>query len=185
MKRKKLVVAAALLALVIGDTHAQELPNPKPGKPHEVFKHDAGTWDSEVKMYFGGPQAPPTKFKGVEKTQLVSGDLYLKTEYTSKMGDRVFEGHGLVGYNSRTEKYEGTWVDNFGSIPTRMHDGTYDAKTKTFTIYNEVLTDDGQTHKQKQVTTYLGEGKKKFEIYLLLGKGQDFKFMEMTQTRRK
>ncbi len=164
---------------------AQDLP--KPGKAHALFARDAGTWDCDLKMFFQGPQAPPTEFKGVEVNKLVSGDLYLQTSFKCQMGDRSFEGHSLMGYDPRSKKYVGTWVDNFTSIPSRIK-GEYDQDARTFTVHKAVVDASGKELKSKQITTWLDESRKKTEIFLVVQAGEkeiNIKLMEMLAKKRK
>ncbi|QDU36854.1 hypothetical protein Mal4_11540 [Maioricimonas rarisocia] len=180
-------MSVALVMLLVTPAFAQDFPNPQPGDAHEILARDAGTWDCTLRMYLQGPDGEPTEYKGTEVNRLVSGDLYLRTRFTAKMGDRKFEGHGLMGYDPRSEKYTGTWVDNFSVIPSRFS-GTYDAESKTLTIYNTVVHDEsGAEFKQKQVTVWEDDSHKEFTIYLVVesdGKTQDVKLMEMTAVKK-
>jgi hypothetical protein len=182
-----LPIVFAAIAVVL-PTSAVAQPTPKPGKPHELLASDAGTWDCEVKMFLRGPQAPPTEFKGVEVNKLVSGGLYLQSSFTYAMGNRGgFEGHSLMGYNPRTKKYVGTWVDNFTSVPSEI-DGEYDEKSKTLTIHSTVVDGQGNEMKSKNTTTWLDDSKKQFAAFLIVeaeGKNMEVKLMEMTATKRK
>ncbi len=167
-------------------TYAQELPNPQPGKPHQIFAQDAGTWDCNVKMFFQGPQGPPAEFQGVEVNKALCGGLYAQSSFTLPMGERTFEGHGLMGFDPRTSEYEGTWVDNFTSVPSTLK-GTFDESGKTMTLHSSVVDPAGNELKQKQVTTWLDASHKKFEIFLVLdqgGQNLDIKLMEMTSKKR-
>lgn len=179
---------SALVLSAIPCAVAQDLPNPKPGEAHEILAKDAGTWSSEVKMYFQGPTGPASVYKGVETNKVVSGGLYLRSEFTCKMGKRTFEGHSLLGYDPRSKAYVGTWVDNFSTAPSSLK-GTYDSKSKTMTIYSKVFDpESGQELQQKQITTWESDTKKKFEIFLVVeagGKKMDIKLMEMTSTKQK
>ena len=179
-----LLVAFACYSPAVAE--AQE--NPKPGKPHELLALDAGTWDCDVKMFLGGPDAPPSTYKGVEINKLVSGGLYLQSSFTYPMGgQREFEGHSLMGYNPRTKKYVGTWVDNFTSVPSAI-DGEYDEKTKTLTIHTTVVDGQGNEMKSKNATKWLDDSKKEFAAYLIVeagGQKMEIKLMEMTATKRK
>jgi hypothetical protein len=163
-------------------------PLPKPGKPHAVLAQDAGTWDCVVKMYFGGPDAPPSEFKGVEENKLVSGNLYLLSTFRCTMGDRGdFEGHGLMGYDVRARKYTGTWVDNFTAAPSPMQ-GDYDEKTKTLTVHSAAVDAQGNEMKSRMVTTWRDDGTKQFTVYLVVeagGKETLIKLMEMTGKKRR
>lgn len=176
---------AVAVVLVPSLALAQDFPDPKPTAAHAVLKKDAGTWDCAVKMYLAGPASDPSEFKGVERSQLVSGGLHLRTVFECQMGDRKFVGHGLAGYDAESEKYLGTWVDNFTSGPVQT-EGTYDAEANTMTVLATVR-EAGRTMKQKQVTKYNADGSKEFTILLTEVDGQkvEFTLMEMTCKRRK
>ncbi len=162
---------------------AQEFPNPKPGPAHEMLAMDAGTWDCEVKMYFQGPDGPATEFKGVAVNVLVSGDLYLKSEFTCQMGERKFEAHSLMGYDAEAKHYTGVWVDNFTVTPAVVK-GEYDETTKTYTESRKVVSEAGQAIEQKAVMTWTGDAARKTEVFWVLGEGLEVKIMEMTATKR-
>ena len=165
---------------------AQGFPTPKPGEAHEMFAADEGTWKCEVEMFVNGPDGPPEKYTGTEVNKLVSGGLYLKSEFRSKMGDQDFEGHGLMGYNPKKKRYEGMWVDNFTEAPTRMT-GRYNKAKKIFTVTGVVQDEEGNDMKQKQVTTHLDDKTKRFEIFLVVeagGKEMEIKLMSMKATKQ-
>ena len=167
---------------------AQDFPNPKPTKAHKHLAKEVGSWDCDVKMFLQGPTGPATAYKGVEVNKLVSGNLFLQSRFTCQMGDRKFEGHSLMGYDSRSKTYVGTWVDNFTSSPTQMK-GTYDTKAKTFTVHSKIFDEaTGAEIPQKQVTTYLDDCTKQFEIFMVIkvaDQTMDIKLMEMTAKKRK
>jgi len=137
-------------------------------------------------MYLQGPDGPATEYKGVETIEMVAGDRFSKSEFVCKFGDRDFEGHSLLGWDPQKEKYTGLWVDSFNAAPTAMT-GTYDREKKTLTMHSTVVDGSGNELKQKQVTTYLDENKKRFESYLIVeqgGRPLEVKLMEITSTRR-
>jgi hypothetical protein len=160
----------------------------KTDKPHELFSRDAGTWDCQVKMFFRGPAGPPVEFKGVEVNELVSGGLYQRTSFKYSMGNRgEFEGHALVGYDPRIQKYVGTWVDNRTTVPSRI-EAEFDESEKTMTDRRTVVDGRGKEFKSKQITTWLDDSSKKLEIFMTVeadGKETDIKLMEMIATKRK
>jgi hypothetical protein len=160
----------------------------RPGKPHELLAMDAGTWDCKVRMFFGGPDAPPEEFNGIEENQLVSGGLYLQTSFTHPMGRRgEFEGHSLIGFDPRVKKYVGTWVDNRTAIPRQIM-GDFDEMLKTLTISSIVVDGRGRELKTRQVTRWLDESNKTLEIFMVIAAGDDeteIKLMELTATKRR
>ncbi|REJ94001.1 MAG: DUF1579 domain-containing protein [Planctomycetota bacterium] len=178
----------ALTALVVSSqASAQELPNPQPTEAHKVLAAEEGTWDAAVKMYFQGPTEPATEYEGVEVCKMVSGGLYSQSTFTCQMGDTEFEGHGLMGYDSRTKEYTGVWVDNFNTVPMPMN-GTYDKEANSLTVHTTVVDENtGIELKQKQITTFVDDDTRTFVIYLLVeagGETQEIKLMEMTSKRR-
>lgn len=180
-------IAFIPLLLFSPSLFAQGFPQPKPGAAHKIFAHDAGTWDCEVKMYMAGPEGPPVTFKGVEKNELVSGDLYLLSEFKAKMGEQDFEGRALMGYNPKSKKYEGTWADSFTSAPSQMT-GEFDDESRVMTLLCKVQDESGEEMLQKQVTKYHDDDTKTFTLYLVVdegGKTSDLKVMEMTAKKRK
>ena len=189
MRTVNCAIAVSVMCLLIAaGAQAQDAPMPKPGKPHEIFAKDAGTWDCDVKMYFAGPDMPPAEFQGLEVIDLVSGDMYLRSTFTCKMGEAGdFEGHSLMGYDPRTKKYVGTWVDNFTSIPSAL-EGEYGEESKTLTIHSTVVDEGGAELKSKQVTTWTDDANKKFEVFLVIPVDDqqiEVKLMEMTGKKRK
>ena len=139
-------------------------------------------------MFYQGPGAPPSEFKGVEVNRLVSGDMYLQSSFNCPMGDRGnFEGHLLMGYDHRIKKYIGMSVNNFTTVPTRL-EGNYDENEQAFVIYSIAVDGGGNELKSKHVTTWLDESKKKLEIFLIVessGKETNVKLMETISQKRK
>ncbi len=175
------------MAAVCISTFANAQDLRKPGEAHQLFARDAGTWDCDVKMFHKGPKGPPTKSKGVEVNQLVCGGLYMQTSFTFQDRDRKFEGHSLMGYDPRSKKYVGTWVDNFTSVPSQIK-GVYNKKAKTLTVHSVVVDGSGNEIKSKQITTWLDESRKKLEIFMVVEVGDkaiDIKLMEMMAKKRK
>lgn len=185
MKRRVQFVGMAVLYVA---TWAGAAEPSRAGKAHELFARDAGTWDCEVKMFFKGPDAPAAEFKGVEVNRLLGGGLYMQTTFEYGMGQRgAFEGHSLMGYDPRTKRYVGTWVDNQTSVPSQVS-GEYDENTKTLTVHSTVVDGRGRELKSKQVTTWLDDSRKRLKIFLVVeaaGKESQIKLMEMLGTKRK
>jgi hypothetical protein len=166
---------------------AQEFPTPQPDETHKVLAREEGTWDAQVKLYAQGPGQPPIESKGVERVELVAGGLFTRSEFRCTFGDREFTGYGLVGYDPRVKKYVGTWVDSFSSVPTSM-EGTFDPQTDTMTTISKLYVPDAQLElTQKQITKFVDDNTRTFEIFLVTGTAdqpQDVKLMDMTLKKR-
>lgn len=171
-----LLVSSASLAI------AQGFPTPRPTEAHAVLAKEAGTWDGKVKMFFAGPDGPVAEFTAVETNTLVNNGLHVRTEFTMKMGETTFEGHGLTGWDPKSKTYLGTWTDTFTTTPVRST-GTYDAKTKTFTVESSVVDEAGNEVEQLQTTKFTDADTKVFTIFHMTD-GKRMKLMEMTAKRR-
>ncbi|MEM7474874.1 MAG: DUF1579 family protein [Planctomycetota bacterium] len=167
-----LMVGAAYCVLFVASDglRAQGFPEPKPTEDHNVFAQNKGTWLHEIKMYLSGPNGSPTKFQGKEEVKLVSGGLYQQIDFRMEMPNREFEGHFLSGYNPKAKQYQGTWVDNFTHAPCRLT-GKYDGQEKQLILLGTVQDLRGNELQQKQVTTWMDEKTKSFEIFHVFQQG--------------
>lgn len=132
-----------------GNAGAQEAPEPTPY--HKGLAEEVGVWDAEM-FYFkpGSDEATPAG-KGVETNTMLSGGLWLLSDFKGDPGPGAFEGRGQTGYDPKKQKYIGTWVD---SMSPRMMilEGTYDEKTKTATMFGEGDDTGGQASSIKTTT---------------------------------
>ena len=65
--------AAFCLAVLTCGYRTSAETTDQPMKPKDLLAREAGTWDCDIRMYFKGPQAPPTEYKGVEENTLLCG----------------------------------------------------------------------------------------------------------------
>ena len=176
------IVAVPVLLLLQQATTAQGLPEPT--EHHKLLKNDVGTWDVECKLWMS-PDADPMPFKGVETNRLLTGGLWVISDFKSEMGSEKFEGHGVLGYDPFKKKYVGGWVDCMSPSPSLM-EGTYDADSKTMTMYSEGRDPEtGKVVKSKSVGLYTGDDTRVFKMYMINDDGTEWKMMEMNYTRRK
>lgn len=186
LRAVKQIIVSLTVVIFAKQGWAQEPPNPKPTDAHKIFANDAGIWDATVKMYFRGPTGPATESAGVETNELVSGGLFARRTFKYKVLKKDFEGHGLFGYDPRSKEYTGIWVDNLTTVPTQVK-GKFDSESKTLTMLGAVVDGSGKEIMQKQVTTFVDDKTKTFEIFIIVdvgGKTQDVKIMEMSAKKR-
>jgi hypothetical protein len=159
----------------------------KPGALEPLLAREAGTWDCDIKMYFKGPQGPPTEFKGVEENTPVCKGKFLLTKFKYAMGNRgTFEGHALVGYDSRSKKYVGTWVDSMITAPSQIN-AEYDEASHTLTDVRTAVGGGGVEFESKHVTKWMDNSSKTLTISMVVekdGKRSDIKLFEMTAKKR-
>ena len=154
-----------------------------PAKEHEYLKKYAGDWNFEMKSW-EKPDAEPMVSQGTMKGEILFEGRYLKMKFDSTMMGMPFKGMQLMGYDLFQKKYVTVWIDNMSTAfaPTT---GTLDMAGKVFTetgVWPDPST--GGTSKVKIVTTWLADGKYKFEMFMPAPDGQDIKWMEMTATKK-
>ena len=160
-----------------------EFTLPTPGSHHEALKPFAGTFKSEVKMWFGPGE--PSVMTGVMKSSWELGGLYLHQDYKGDATEGPFpnfEGKGYWGYNPSSGKYEGFWVDTASSI-MQIEFGDVDESGKVWTMLSEVPNPHGEGMMEKRsVITLIDENSHKMETYFSAG-GEEMKNMEINYVR--
>lgn len=161
-----LVLAAAVLGTAVWafrqDAAGMEMP--QPGPEHKLLARSVGKWDSTMEMM--GQSS-----KGQMTVELGPGGFTTLSSFTSDMMGMPFIGRGIDGYDVNKKKFVTMWVDNMTASPTLL-EGAYDDKTKTMTMYGEMMGPSGKLEKHRYVTTWPDENSMKFEVF---GTGADGK----------
>ncbi len=176
--RQLLLSLGCILAL-----SAQESPFPKPTPHHLAMKDQAGTWIAVAKMYMD-PAKPPMVSKGTETNTLVAGGLWLKSELRAEMMGMAFEGHGLFGYDTRSNAHVGTWVDSSDTWMA-VTKGTCAKDCKEQTIYFEGYDEAGKLTTHKEINTQVDRDHRTMVMYSKSKDGTFVKTMELEYTRAK
>ena len=114
---------------------AQDVPMfPGPEKEHEVLKQFLGEWNT-VSEASAGPDQPAMKCEGTIKSKMLGG-LWVINEMEADMFGTPFKGIQTVGYDAKSKKYVGTWVDSMMNHMWK-YEGTYEEATKTLTLEAE------------------------------------------------
>lgn len=181
----RFVCGVLSLAAVFAVVHAGENPlekYAKPGEEHKMLAKSAGTWKAHVKFWMK-PGEAPDESDGIMKKKMIMGGRFLEEEFTGKFGDQKFTGGGLVGYDIRKKKYVNVWVDSM-STAIMTSEGTYDPEKKTYTYVGEgVNPTTGKELKTRDVLRIVNDDEQLFEMYWDMGKGNEFKVMEITYKR--
>ena len=189
--RNKLCLILTLTLLTQGIAFAQEeetpwLTRPEPSAQHAPLAQEVGTWDTEMTLYFVDARAKPVVFKGTETNRLILDGLWLETRVDTEFPVKPYKGSGTTGFDAKTGKYVGTWVDNL-STHVGNYEGTYDEKEQTFTMYLTKREDHtGRIVRQKHVTRFLNDNTKHVTVYHPLpdGSGQFMKLLDVVSRRR-
>jgi len=156
-----------------------------PGKEHELLKRYVGEWDVDISTW-QDPMAKPEKSKGTMKNTLLFEGRYLKCNLEGMMGAMKFQGLEVIGYDLFKKMYTTFWVDSW-STAFMVTTGTLDTAGNVLTetgMSPDPMTDGKTMQKFKNVTTFLGDGKYKFEMYMVMPDGKEMKGMEMVCTRK-
>lgn len=133
----KIFAVSALLAMLFVATTllAEETPKaPAPQKEHDLLKQFVGEWESEMEASTGPGQAP-MKCKGTMKSRMLGG-FWVVSEIDANMMGAPMKGLQTIGYDTKSKKYVGTWVDSMMNHMWK-YSGTVDETGKTLTLSAE------------------------------------------------
>ena len=143
-----------------------------------------GSWTTAVKMWMGGPEAPPQESKGAAEIQWVLDGRFLMEKTSGEVMGKPHQGLGLTGYDNFKQKYVAVWMDN-ASTAIYSSEGTYDAATRTWSsagLMDEPATGEkGKT--VRYVTRMIDANTMVTEIMDSAG-GKEYKAVEITYTRK-
>jgi hypothetical protein len=175
------VTAAAACALAV---RAQDIPMPKPGPEHDVFKEDAGTWDAVVEVT-PAPGMQPIVSKGVETNVVGCSGLCLISDFTSEvMPGTPFHGHGITVWDPAKKKYVGSWTDSM-STGLAIGETTYDRSARKATGWMEGPDASGKPIKARVVMEYTASGTRVMTSHTAGPDGKEFLSLKISYTRRK
>ncbi len=156
-----------------------------PGPEHELLKKYVGEWDVDISSW-QDPAAKPEKSRGTMKNTLIFEGRYLKSGFEGSMGSMKFQGLEIIGYDLLKKMYTTFWVDNL-STSFMVTTGTLDAAGNVLTetgTFPDPMTDGKTMQRVRNVTTFLADGKYKFEMYMVMPDGKEMKGMELVCTRK-
>ena len=156
-----------------------------PGPGHELLKKYVGDWDVDISMW-PNPGGPPQTSKGTMKNALIFDGRYVKCDFEGMMGGMNAKGLEVIGYDLFKRMYTTFWIDSWSTAFT-FTSGTLDAAGKVLTetgLFPDAMTDGKTMQKVKNVTTFMGDGKYKFEMFMVMPDGKEMKGLELVYTRK-
>lgn len=174
-----LFVLAAAGLICARTARAQEVP--KPGPEHELLKKYVGVWDATIEMTEPGGQTQTSK--GTETCRMLSGGLWLVTQFKGELMGQTFEGNGATGYDPGKKKYVESWVDSM-STGIAVGDSTYDPATKTVTGTLESPDPSGKPMKMKAVTQWKDDTTRVFTMSFTGPDGKDMPALKISYKKR-
>ena len=187
-----LVIQALPSFIADQDTLAQEkkmmdqmMKYGTPGKGHEFLKRYVGDWDVDISTW-QNPGTPAQMSKGTMKSQLIFDGLYVKCDFEGTIAGRPVKGFEIIGYDLFKKMYMTFWIDS-GSTGFLTTTGTLDMAGNVLTETGaspDPMTDGKTMQKFKNVTTFMGDGTYKFEMFMVMPDGKETKGMELVCTRK-
>ncbi|MFO7733472.1 MAG: DUF1579 domain-containing protein [Candidatus Aminicenantes bacterium] len=156
-----------------------------PGENHELLERYVGDWEVDIKSW-PAPGTEPVMSQGTMKNELIFGGRYLKSHLEGEMSGMKVAGLEIIGYDLFRNAYTTFWIDSW-STSFVTTSGRLDASRQLLTESGEwpdPMTDGKTMQKIKNVTTFLGDGKYKFEMFMVMPDGQEAKGMELLCTRK-
>jgi hypothetical protein len=154
----------------------------QPGDGHRFLRQLAGSWKASTKLWME-PGGPPMESTGTSVNELIMGGRYLKSDYTGELMKMPFQGMALDGFDNRSQKHTGIWIDSMGTA-MMVFEGACDEEGKLRTMIAE-FTDglSGRPARMKGVTTVVGENEHRYEAWTTGPDGESFKTMEIVYKR--
>jgi hypothetical protein len=154
-----------------------------PGEQHKRLARMAGEWTFTNKMWMA-PNQPPAESGGAMYAQMIMGGRYIQTNWSGHMMGMLFEGRGIEGYDNLAKQYVSSWVDNMGT-GIIYSTGSCDEKGTKCSMKGDMLDPmTGQKSYMRQEVTWIDDNTFKNEMYGPGMDGKEFKWMEMTVTRK-
>ncbi|HET9252287.1 MAG TPA: DUF1579 domain-containing protein [Candidatus Eisenbacteria bacterium] len=160
---------------------AEMMKYASPGEMHAFLKPFEGKWKTVNTMYMGDQKQTS---EGTCERSWIMGGRFLLSKYSGMMMENMpFEGMEILGYDTRNNVVQSTWIDNMGTSMANSSKGTIDKAKKTMTVYTDFFDPMvGKPKTYKMVTTFVDDNTHKF---MMIGNkdGKDFTEMEITYTR--
>lgn len=156
-----------------------------PGEGHKFLEQMIGKWDMTMRMWWQGPDKPPTETKGASEVKWVLDGHFLLEEGAAQVMGMAYKSMGLTGFDNFKKKYVFSYVDNMGTA-LFTGEGKLDPAKKVLTSFGKMdEPGTGETDKPtKYITRIISKDKHVFEIYDEVGSPNEFKALEITYTRK-
>ncbi len=178
----RIAMATAVVVGFAGMVTAQERPAAEP-EELAVIKSYVGVWDAEIEVWANGPDAPSTRFKGVE-TNRPYGQHWIASDFDSEIMGQTMKVHSIIGYDLDKKKLVGTIIDH-GPYSASMT-GEYDAASKSVAWVTQAKTPDGNPMVQKTVIRQTSPNERMLVLSVPgENEGETTKFMQIKFIKRK
>ena len=139
---------------------------------------DCGTWDADFKMEIPGTPAMTSKCR--EVITPICGGKWTWSDFRGEIMGAPFEGHALVGFDSKADRIVSFWFDSMNGACMRT-DGTYDPKKQTFAMNGTCYDEQGKRGPVASTSTVTGKDAR--VMRMLFGEGAGQHVMTITYRR--
>lgn len=149
----------------------------QPSSQHKELHRLAGEWT--VAWHLGGQQ-----LTGTANYRLVSGGMWVASDFHCDLGGIPYDGHGVDGYDAVKKKYISIWTDSMRSASIVM-EGDLDDKTGNVVLTGTSRGLDGNAEKLKAIVAHQDADHFTFTVYAVADDGAEHKHFDMEYTRKK
>jgi hypothetical protein len=155
----------------------------QPGEHHQHLAPFAGKWKGTVEMWMA-PGAEPMTNEARAEVSWIMGDRFLVWKQTGDFGGMPWEGMTIEGYNNGDQRYEASWIDNFGTLILPFT-GSCSEGGKVREMRSEFVdhASGGNTIKYKGVYTWVDDDHFIYETFMDKGEGE-FRNVKVTYARQ-
>lgn len=163
---------------------AQFMQQIEPGEHHGLLNVMEGTWKALMEQRMSA-DAPAETYEGVMENRMILGRRFLESRFRMDMGEfGVFEGRGLLGYNTFDDQYESIWIDTMGTaIPqviVSLPDEDGRGMTGEVTQFDAMV---GGEVTRRLETRVLDRGRHEFRMYRIEDDGSEYMEMRISYSR--
>ena len=141
---------------------------------------EVGTWNADFKMEM--PGAPAMTSKCREVVESICGGKWTWSTFTGEVMGMPFEGHGLNGFDSKSDSVTSFWIDSMNGAFMRT-DGAYDAGKQTFTLSGTCYDEQGKRGPVASTSTHTGKDAR--TMRMAFGEGASQSVMTIDYKRAK
>ncbi len=153
----------------------------QPGEHHEHLGKFVGKWNATNKMWMQPGEEPMVTTTKAE-AEWILGGRYLQWHHIGDFGGMAFEGIAIEAYDNGAEQYEGTWIDNMGTLIIYFtgHCSDDGMKRETIGSFDNPMSDGNIT--MRNTIEWKDEDHFTYVAYMDYG-GGEAKHMEMQYER--
>jgi len=163
---------------------AEFLQKIEPGEQHGLLNVMEGNWKAAMESRESA-DGPVTKSEGVASNRMILGRRFLESTFRANIPELgVFEGRGLLGYNTFKDQYESIWIDSFGTaIPPVMVSHPTDDVLGMSGEATQFDYLEQRDVKRRMVTRVLDRGTHVFTMFKTDVDGEEFVELRIVYTR--